>query len=381
MHPLVQPGPELTADELVRYDRQLLMPELGVEGQRRLKAARVLVVGAGGLGSPVLAYLAAAGVGTIGVIDADRVDTTNLHRQIIHSTQAVGTAKVDSAAARMAALNPLVTVIAHDEAFTATNAAAVVDGYDLVVDGTDNFAARYLVNDACVLAGKPAVWASILRSDGQVSVFWAGHGPCYRCVFPTPPAAGEIPSCAEGGVLGVLPGVIGTVQATEAMKLITGMGEPLLGRLLIHDALTQQWQTLPVAADPDCPICGEDARIGEVRAITGTTDAAQEAGISVRELRQLLAEREAGRQEFALVDLREPAEVAVSQIEGSITVPKSLLDSEEAALPAGRLVLYCRSGARSAAVLQRLRRAGRTDVEHLEGGILGWQHAAGTDRP
>ena len=254
--PLVEPAPALSRDEVARYARHLLIPEVGLLGQRRLKAARVLVVGAGGLGSPALLYLAAAGVGTIGVVDDDVVEASNLQRQVVHGVDDVGRPKTDSAADTLAGVNPLVTVVRHDLRLDSGNALELIGGYDLVLDGTDNFATRYLVNDACVLLGKPHVWGSIYRFDGQVSVWWAEHGPCYRCVFPEPPPPGMVPSCAEGGVLGVLCAAIGSVQATEAIKLLTGVGEPLVGRLMVHDALRQTWDTLTVRKDPDCAVCG-----------------------------------------------------------------------------------------------------------------------------
>ena len=249
--PLVKTGRSLSRPELTRYARHVLLPDVGRDGQERLAAARVLVVGAGGLGSPALLYLAAAGVGTIGIVDADVVDLTNLHRQVIHSDADIGRPKTESAEAAVHRVNPHVAVERHDLALDSSNALEIIAGYDLVVDGTDNFPTRYLVNDACVMLGKPHVWGSILRFDGQVSVWWAGHGPCYRCVFPEPPPPGSVPSCAEGGVLGVLCAAIGSVQSTEAIKLLLGIGEPLTGRLLVHDALRQSWDTLTVRADPD----------------------------------------------------------------------------------------------------------------------------------
>ena len=262
--PLVEPAPALSREEVARYARHLLIPEVGLLGQRRLKAARVLVVGAGGLGSPALLYLAAAGVGTIGVVDDDVVETSNLQRQVVHGVGDVGRAKTASAADTLAEVNPLVTVVRHDLRLDSGNALELIGGYDLVLDGTDNFATRYLVNDACVLLGKPHVWGSIYRFDGQVSVWWAEHGPCYRCVFPEPPPPGMVPSCAEGGVLGVLCAAIGSVQATETIKLLTGVGEPLVGRLMVHDALRQSWDTLTVRKDPDCAVCGTSPTVTEL---------------------------------------------------------------------------------------------------------------------
>ncbi|MBW8730880.1 MAG: molybdopterin-synthase adenylyltransferase MoeB, partial [Terrabacter sp.] len=262
--PLVKTGRALSRAETTRYARHVLLPDVGRDGQERLAAARVLVVGAGGLGSPALLYLAAAGVGTIGVVDADVVDLTNLHRQVIHSDADIGRLKTESAEAAVHRVNPHVEVVRHDVALDSANALGIIGDYDLVVDGTDNFPTRYLVNDACVMLGKPHVWGSILRFDGQVSVWWAGQGPCYRCVFPDPPPPGSVPSCAEGGVLGVLCAAIGSIQSTEAIKLLLGIGEPLVGRLVVHDALRQTWDTLTVRADPECPVCGDEPTVTEL---------------------------------------------------------------------------------------------------------------------
>src|SRR5450759_2899447 len=262
--PLVEPSAPLSAPEIERYARHVLIPEVGMEGQRRLKNARVLVVGAGGLGSPALMYLAAAGVGTIGVVDADGVELSNLQRQVVHGVADVGRLKSESAAQRLASVNPLVAVVRHDVRIDSTNALEIIDDYDLVLDGTDNFPTRYLLNDACVLLGKPNVWGSIYRFDGQVSIWWAQHGPCYRCVFPEPPPPGLVPSCAEGGVLGVLCAAVGSIQAAEAVKLIVGIGDPLIGRLMVHDALRQSWDALAVRKDPDCAVCGESPSVIEL---------------------------------------------------------------------------------------------------------------------
>ena len=255
--PLVEPSAPLSHDEVERYARHVLIPDVGMEGQRRLTNARVLVVGAGGLGSPALIYLAAAGVGTIGVVDADLVETSNLQRQVVHGVEDVGRLKTESAQESVASINPLVRVIRHDVRIDSTNALEIIADYDVVIDGTDNFPTRYLLNDACVLLGKPDVWGSIYRFDGQVSIWWAQHGPCYRCLFPEPPPPGQVPSCAEGGVLGVLCAAIGSIQAAEAVKLILGIGDPLIGRLIVHDALRQSWDTLTVRKDPECAVCGE----------------------------------------------------------------------------------------------------------------------------
>ncbi|RCK70944.1 molybdopterin-synthase adenylyltransferase MoeB [Desertihabitans brevis] len=378
--PLVEPTAELTPAELVRYDRHLLLPQIGLVGQRRLKSARVLVVGAGGLGSPALAYLAAAGVGVLGIVDDDRVEVSNLQRQIVHGQSDVGRHKVDSAVDSVAEWNPHVEVRAHRERLTRDNALELVGQYDLVLDGTDNFATRYLVNDACALVGVPYVWGSIFRFDGQVSVFWAGHGPCYRCLFPEPPPPGMVPSCAEGGVLGVLCAAVGSAQVAEAVKLITGAGRSLVGRLQVHDALAASWHTLEVAADPDCPLCGSAPTITELQdyqELCGLPAAtpAPVPTLDAAELRRWLAERERGERDFVLVDVREPAEREVSRIEGSVLVPKATIDSGAglSELPADRtVVLYCRSGARSEASLRRLQEAGWTDVHHLAGGLLGY---------
>lgn len=381
--PLVEATGSLSPDELVRYDRHLLLPQIGREGQLRLKNARVLVVGAGGLGSPALAYLAAAGVGTLGVVDDDVVEVSNLQRQILHGQDDLGRAKVESAVEAVRAWNPLVDVRAHRTRITAANAVELVADYDLVLDGTDNFATRYLLNDVCAWAGKPYVWASILRFDGQVSVAWAGRGPCYRCVFPEPPPPGLVPGCAEGGVLGVLCGAIGSAQVNETIKLITGAGEPLVGRLQLHDALAGSWHTLQVAADPGCAVCGERP------SITEPVDYAQFCGVPVAEdpvpsvsaveLATMLTERARGERTFTLVDVREPHEREVARIEGSVLVPTGSIESGEGLelLPRSEpLVLYCRSGARSARSLRALQRAGFDSLSHLDGGILAWSARA-----
>lgn len=384
MEPLVEPAASLTEEEVRRYSRHLIIPEVGMLGQRRLRNARVLVVGAGGLGSPALLYLAAAGVGTLGVVDFDVVEESNLQRQVVHGVADVGRAKVDSAADRVAEVNPLVCVQRHREPLTASNAMEVVAGYDLVVDGADNFATRYLVNDACALLGKPYVWGSIFRFDGQVSVFWAGHGPCYRCVYPEPPPPGMVPSCAEGGVLGVLCGSVGSAQVAEAIKIITGVGTPLLGRLQVHDALTASWRTLAVAADPDCALCGEHPSVTELvdyAQFCGTpAPGIEESGgdqdqlpeVSATELRGLLERRADGDEVFTLVDVREPHEREINTVPGAVSIPKPDIDDGSAQLPEGRLVLHCKSGGRSAAVLRDLVAGGRRDVVHLAGGVDAW---------
>ncbi|WP_189115236.1 molybdopterin-synthase adenylyltransferase MoeB [Pilimelia terevasa] len=373
---LVAPGAALTAAERRRYARQLTLAEVGEVGQRRLKNARVLCVGAGGLGSPVLLYLAAAGVGTIGVVDPDTVDESNLHRQVLHGQGDIGRAKTASAAAALAAVNPLVRVEPHPTTLDVGNARDLFAGYDLVVDGTDNFATRYLVNDAAVLLGKPYVWGSVLRFDGQASVFWAAHGPCYRCLYPEPPAPGDAPSCAEGGVLGVLCAAVGAVQATEAVKLVTGIGEPLVGRLLLHDALRMQQRTVALRRDPDCVLCGPRATQRDLLAdyayFCGVRPAAAGDTISPAALRDL---RAAGGDPLVL-DVREPWEHELVRLAGSVLLPLDRLLADPARvaeLPADRrVVVHCKSGARSARALAALRAAGRTDAVHLDGGILAW---------
>ena len=394
---LVEPGPPLTRDQVARYARHLLIPDVGEVGQRRLCASRVAVLGAGGLGSPALLYLAAAGVGTIAVIDPDVVDVSNLQRQVVHGVDDVGRLKVDSAADTIAQVNPLVEVVRQPVRVDASNALELLAGYDLVVDGTDNFATRYLVNDACVLLGVPYVWGSVFRFDGQVSVFWGRSGPdgaqefpCYRCLFPEPPPAGSVPSCAEGGVLGVLCASVGAAQGTEAVKLLTGIGEPLLGRLMVHDALRATWRELTVRPDPDCAVCGPDATItrqlglpdyevfcglpsvGEPAATSTPGSASSPDEVSALELARMLADDTSG---LVLVDVREPGERAIVSIPGAVPVLRSTFDSGEAfdVIPFDRpVVLHCRSGARSATALELLRAAGHPDARHLAGGVLAW---------
>jgi sulfur-carrier protein adenylyltransferase/sulfurtransferase len=388
MEPLVVPGPPLGADQLARYHRHLILPGVGEEGQRRLANARVLVVGAGGLGSPVLMYLAAAGVGTIGVVDSDDVETSNLHRQVIHGDADRGRPKVDSAADGIARINPHVTVHRHRLQLDSGNASDVLRGYDLVLDGTDNFPTRYLVNDACALLGLPEVWGSIFRFDGQVSVFWAGHGPTYRDLFPAPPPPGAVPSCAEGGVFGVLCAAVGAVMATEAVKLICGIGEPLVGRLAVYDALAMRWREIRVRPDPATPpitelvdyeaFCGMPAREGS------TGDTAGEGVIDVHELRRLLEARDRGEADFVLVDVREAHERAIVTIPGAVHVPLARIEGGEV-LPelaaARRVVLHCKSGGRSERALNLLRAAGHPDVVHVGGGVLAWVREIDPDLP
>lgn len=384
MRPLVDPVAELDAEALARYSRHVILPQVGVEGQRRLASARVAVVGAGGLGSPTLLYLAAAGVGTIGIIDDDVVDASNLQRQVIHGQSDLGRPKVDSAADALAEVNPSVRVVRHPVRLDADSALDVLGGYHLVLDGADNFPTRYLVADACEILGLPEVWGSIYRFDGQVSVFWArpdgpdgDRGPVYRDLFPEPPPPGSVPSCAEGGVLGVLCAAIGSVMATEAVKLICGIGEPLLGRMLVFDALAMDWRTLRVRPDPDrAPVtelldyeafCGLDAPAPALPEVDAAT------------LATMLAERDAGRADFTLVDVRESYEREIVTIPGAVALPLAdLLDAlaadgaAAAAVPDGPLVVHCKSGVRSATALQALHAAGRTDAVHVAGGVLAW---------
>ncbi|HEY2503179.1 MAG TPA: adenylyltransferase/sulfurtransferase MoeZ [Mycobacterium sp.] len=375
--PLIEPARQLSRDEVARYSRHLIIPDLGVDGQKRLKNARVLVIGAGGLGAPALLYLAAAGVGTIGIVDFDVVDESNLQRQIIHGVADIGRSKAQSARDSIAAINPLVEVRLHEFRLEPGNAVGLFKQYDLILDGTDNFATRYLVNDAAVLAGKPYVWGSIYRFEGQVSVFWEdapdGRGLNYRDLYPEPPPPGMVPSCAEGGVLGIICASIASVMGTEAIKLITGIGEPLLGRLMTYDALEMSYRTIKIRKDPSTPkitelidyedFCGvvsEDA----AEATTGST-------ITPRELRELL---DAGKK-LALIDVREPVEWDIVHIDGAQLIPQSLINSGEglAKLPQDRMaVLYCKTGVRSAEALAAVKKAGFSDAVHLQGGIVAW---------
>ena len=366
--------PSLTAAELARYNRHLLLPEVGVEGQRKLKAARVLLIGAGGLGSPAALYLAAAGVGTLGIVDFDVVDVSNLQRQILHGTSDVGRSKLASATDRLRDINPFVRVEAHETRFTSVNALELIGRYHLVVDGTDNFATRYLVNDACVLAGVPNVYGSIFRFDGQASVFCTADGPCYRCLYPEPPPPGVVPSCAEGGVLGVLPGLIGTLQATEALKLILGIGEPLVGRLVLLDALGAQWRTVKVRRNPLCPACGtrELTHLIDYDQFCGITSAPTVMAVPEITPREV-AERRARGDDFDLIDVREPHEIRIAAYPSARLIPLASLGDEIDTLDRDRdLILACRSGARSAKAVVQLQAAGFTRVWNLAGGILRW---------
>ncbi len=366
---------DLSPDERRRYDRHLILPEFGEDGQRRLREGRVLIVGAGGLGSPAALYLAAAGVGTIGLVDFDAVDVTNLQRQILYGTSDIGTPKLAAAGARLRALNPHVTVVPHDEPFSVTNARQLVESYDVVVDGTDNFATRYLVNDACVMARRPNVYGSVFRFEGQASVFAMPGGPCYRCLHPEPPPVGLIPSCAEGGVLGVLPGVIGTIQATEAIKILTGIGETLAGRLLLYDALRMRMRQIVLPRDPACPVCGDAPTIRTLVAYAAHCGpglaARSNAGddMTVEKLRDW---RVSGTP-HVLVDVREPGEHAEDRIEGAILIPLAKALMNPGTLPKDRpIVVHCRSGGRSAVAVATLRLRGY-DAHNLSGGILAWR--------
>jgi sulfur-carrier protein adenylyltransferase/sulfurtransferase len=377
--PLVEPAAELTVDEVRRYSRHLIIPDVGMTGQKRLKNAKVLCVGAGGLGSPALLYLAAAGVGTLGIIDFDVVDESNLQRQIIHGQSDVGRPKAESARDSIREINPNVTVIVHEERLDSDNAMQIFAPYDLIVDGTDNFATRYLVNDACVLLGKPYVWGSIYRFDGQASVFWAEHGPCYRCLYPEPPPPGMVPSCAEGGVLGVLCGSIGSIQVTEAIKVITGIGEPLVGRLMIYDALEMTYRSVNVRKDPECPVCGKNPTVTELidyEEFCGTvSEEAQLAAAGSTITAQQLKDMQDADDNIFLVDVREPNEYEIVSIPGATLIPKGEFLSGAALerLPQDkRVVLHCKSGARSAECLAIVKDAGFSDAVHVGGGVLSW---------
>lgn len=379
------PLPPLSQEERDRYRRQLVLPSFGVPGQQRLKASRVLIVGAGGLGSPAALHLAAAGVGTIGLVDHDVVDVTNLHRQLLHGTQDIGRDKLASARDRLQQINPLVQVVTHDCWLTSTNALEIIAGYDLVIDGTDNFATRYLVNDACVLLGKPNVHGSVFRFDGQASVFAMPDGPCYRCLHPEPPPPEMVPNCAEGGVLGVLPGLVGTIQATEAIKVLAGIGTSLAGRLLMIDAFTMQFRSVTIARDPACPACG-------TRTLTALIDYDQFCGTPglhalpdarAREIAPAtLRAWQAHREPFTLVDVREPAETAQGVIAGARLIPMARLQDALPTLPQDRpLVLVCKSGVRSARAARQLEAAGFTRVFSLTGGMMQWEELVSDEHP
>jgi molybdopterin/thiamine biosynthesis adenylyltransferase/rhodanese-related sulfurtransferase/molybdopterin converting factor small subunit len=373
--------PELSGDEIKRYSRHLIMPEVGVEGQRKLKAAKVLCIGAGGLGSPAAMYLAAAGIGTIGIVDFDVVDFSNLQRQIIHGTPDVGRSKLESAKSRLNALNPNVHIETYNEALSSENALRLFAPYDVILDGTDNFPTRYLVNDACVLTGKPNAYGSIFRFEGQASVFATKEGPCYRCLYPEPPPPGLVPSCAEGGVFGVLPGIIGVIQATETIKLVLGAGEPLIGRFLIYDALRMRFRELKLRKDADCPVCGTNPTV------TKLIDYEQFCGVAPHQLAaaappvtnadaltstELKGELDRGEQ-LVIIDVREPQEFQINRLPGSILIPLGDLPKRYVELdPNANIVTQCKSGMRSAKAQDFLRSKGFTRVRNLTGGVLGW---------
>ena len=369
----------LSNDEILRYSRHLIIPEVGIEGQQKLKAAKVLLIGAGGLGAPLGLYLAAAGVGKLGLVDFDVVDFTNLQRQVIHATQDVGRKKLDSAADKMKAINPHVEIVKHEVALTSDNALDILKDYDIVVDGTDNFPTRYLVNDACVLLGKPNVYGSIFRFEGQATVFAYEGGPCYRCLYPEPPPPGLVPSCAEGGVLGILPGTIGLIQATETVKLILGIGEPLVGRLLLYDALGMRFRELKLRKNPECPVCGDH------RTITKLIDYHQFCGVPQQpveestkvndgeiDVKQVKAKLDRG-DNFVLIDVREPHEYRICNIPAAKLIPLSQVAQRISELdPNSDIVVHCKSGMRSAKACGILRQAGFQHVRNMKGGILAW---------
>ncbi|HET9759329.1 MAG TPA: adenylyltransferase/sulfurtransferase MoeZ [Nocardioidaceae bacterium] len=397
--PLVEPADELTIDEVRRYSRHLIIPDVGMTGQKRLKNAKVLVIGAGGLGSPALLYLAAAGVGTLGIAEFDEVDESNLQRQVIHGQSDVGRPKADSARDSIAEVNPLVNVVVHNERLDNDNVMRVFEGYDLIVDGTDNFATRYMVNDAAYFLGIPYVWGSIYRFDGQASVFaptLAEDAPCYRCLYPEPPPPGMVPSCAEGGVLGVLCASIGSIQVNEAIKLLTGVGDPAVGKLVIYDALELEWRKLKVRKDPSCALCGDNPTVTELidyDAFCGAisdeaADAAVDATISVTQLEHMLKERENGSRDFVLVDVREPNEYEINKIPGSVLIPKGDFLNGSAFDELSKLtgnnqqvVLHCKSGVRSAEALAIVKGAGYADAVHVGGGVVAWVNQIDPSQP
>jgi len=398
--PLVEPADELSIDEVRRYSRHLIIPDVGMGGQKRLKNARVLVIGAGGLGSPALLYLAAAGVGTLGIVEFDEVDESNLQRQIIHKQSTIGQPKARSAKAAVNEVNPYVDVVLHEERLDNDNVFEIFKGYDLIVDGTDNFATRYLVNDAAYFLGIPYVWGSIYRFDGQASVFaptLVDDAPCYRCLYPEPPPPGMVPSCAEGGVLGVLCASIGSIQVNEAIKLLAGIGEPLIGKLMVYDALEMEYRKLKVRKDPHCRLCGENPTVTELidydyfcgNVSEEAADAAAGSTISVTQLEHMLKERAEGSRDFVLVDVREPNEYEINKIPGSVLIPKgeflngSAFDelgtlTDNGAKP---LVLHCKSGVRSAECLAIAKGAGYGDAVHVGGGVVAWVNQIDPSQP
>jgi adenylyltransferase/sulfurtransferase len=371
--------PELTTDDLSRYSRHLILPEVGMEGQRRLKAARVLCVGAGGLGSPLALYLTAAGIGTLGLVDFDVVDASNLQRQIIHFTKDIGRKKLDSAVEKLTALNPAIRIVKHETMLTSANALEILKDYDIVADGTDNFPTRYLVNDACVLTGKPNVYGAVFRFEGQASVFATEQGPCYRCVYPEPPTPGQAPNCAESGVLGILPGLVGMIQATEVIKLILGKGESLIGRLLLIDVLAMRFRELQLRKNPECPVCGSHPTVTELIDYQQFCGIAPEPPkentlkngipqISVKELKRRI---DAGEDVY-LLDVREPYEYKIAQIGGKL-IPQNEVPQRLAEIDRVReVIVHCRSGVRSQRIAEFLKQAGYPRVVNLAGGILAW---------
>lgn len=369
----------LSNDEIMRYSRHLIMPEVALSGQEKLKAAKVLLIGAGGLGAPLGLYLAAAGVGTIGVVDSDVVDVTNLQRQVIYATSDIDRPKLEASAERLRDLNPHIKIVPYEVRLTSENALEIFKDYDIIIDGTDNFPTRYLVNDACVMLGKPNVYGSIFRFEGQISVFDATQGPCYRCLYPEPPPPGLVPSCAEGGVLGVLPGTVGVMQATEAVKLILGIGEPLIGRLLRYDALGMRFKEYKLRKDPQCPVCGENPTVTELidyMEFCGVTPEPKPTEVVAPEWQitpvELAAKRSAGWNPL-VVDVREPHEREIGLIPDSVLIPVGEIPARMHELDTSRdIVLYCRSGVRSARALEQLRSAGFTKLKNLTGGILAW---------
>jgi molybdopterin/thiamine biosynthesis adenylyltransferase/rhodanese-related sulfurtransferase len=397
--PLVEPAAELTLDEVRRYSRHLIIPDVGMSGQKRLKNAKVLVIGAGGLGSPALLYLAAAGVGTLGIAEFDEVDESNLQRQIIHGQSDIGKPKALSAKESIAETNPLVNVVVHNERLDNDNVLGIFEGYDLIVDGTDNFATRYMVNDAAYFLGIPYVWGSIYRFDGQASVFAPtldGDAPCYRCLYPEPPPPGMVPSCAEGGVLGVLCASIGAIQVTEAIKLLTGIGDPLVGRLMIYDALEMEYRKLKVRKDPNCALCGEHPSVTELidyETFCGAvseeaSEAAAGSTISVTQLEHMLKERDNGERDFVLVDVREPNEYEINHIPGSVLIPKgdflngaALEQLPELTGGDKQIVMHCKTGVRSAETLAIVKGAGYADAVHVGGGVVAWVNQIDPSQP
>lgn len=377
LSPLVDEGAALSVEEVRRYSRHVLVPEISIKGQQRVKAAKVLCIGAGGLGSPVLMYLAAAGVGTLGIVDFDVVEESNLQRQIIHGQSDIGTSKVKSAMRKIAEINPYINVITHDFRLDETNIIEIFKDYDLIIDGTDNFATRYLINDACVLLRKPYIWGSVLRFDGQASVFWSEHGPCYRCLHPTP--AHDVPNCAEAGVLGVLCASIASIQATEAIKLIIGIGEPLIGALIIYDALAMSFRKIEIKKDPDCVLCGENpTQKGLLENYEEFCSPAGATHISVEKLKMKMDRGD----DFLLIDVREASEFEIVRIPGSVLIPLgNFIDGSALKnLPKDKeIIVHCHSGGRSATALSILKNADFRDVTHVKGGILAWtQHIDAT---